>query len=402
MENRNKSFIKGALYGALIMLLIVTMGGCAWRFVSDRTQSPGSAAVKAESDSATDEKLKQLGELIDKNYLYSDDIDTKALQDGIYSGYVSGLGDPYTVYYNEEQTKDLMESTTGEYSGVGAVLTKDLTTGLVTIVNVYKDSPAEKAGLEDGDILYQVDDHEIADEDLTEIVSWIKGDEGTGVTLHVYRGDKLEKVECKAIRGVVEAQTVEYEMKDGGTGYIRVTEFDTVTYEQFKNALADLENQGMTGLVIDLRSNPGGNLDTAVDMLKLILPKGMIVSTKDKYGNTTEYSNEEDHEFKKPLAVLANQYSASAAEIFAGAVQDYGTGQIVGVTTYGKGIVQQLFDLGDGTCLKVTISEYFTPNGRNIHKKGITPDVEVKFTADENNKEADNQLDKALEVIKGE
>ena len=401
MENHNKSFIKGALYGALIMLLIVTLGGCAWRIVQNKGQSSDSAAVKAESDSATDEKLKQLGELIDQNYLYSDDIDAAALQDGIYSGYVSGLGDPYTVYYNEDETKDLMESTAGEYSGVGAVLSKDTSTGLIKILNVYKDSPAEKAGLEDGDILYQVDDHEITDEDLTEIVSWIKGEEGTDVTLYVYRGEKLEKVECTATRGIVEAQTVEYEMKDGSTGYIRVTEFDTVTYEQFKNALADLENQGMTGLVIDLRSNPGGNLDTAVDMLKLILPEGTIVSTKDKYGNTTEYTNEEDHEFDKPLVILVNQYSASASEIFAGAVQDYGVGEIVGVTTYGKGIVQQLFDLGDGTCLKVTISEYFTPDGRNIHKKGITPEVEVKFEADENDKEADNQLDKALEVIQG-
>lgn len=400
MENNNKNFIKGALYGALIMLFIVILGGGVWKVVSGMFHLAKSTAVQAESDDKTGAKLKALGELIDENYLYSDEIDEKALQDGIYSGYVNGLGDPYTVYYNEDETKDLLESTSGEYSGVGAVLTKNYTTGLVTIASVYKDSPAEESGLKANDILYQVDDHEIGDEDLTEIVSWIKGDEGTEVTLHVYRGDEYEEVACKATRRTIEAQTVEYEMKNNQIGYIRITEFDSVTYEQFKNALADLENQGMESLVIDLRSNPGGNLDTTVNMLKLILPKGTVVSTEDKYGNKEEYTNEEDSGFKKPLAVLVNQYSASASEIFSGAVQDYGVGEIVGVTTYGKGIVQQLIDLGDGTCLKVTISEYFTPSGRSIHKKGIVPDVEVEYAVNAEDENADNQLEKALEVVK--
>lgn len=400
MENNNKNFIKGALYGALIMLFIVILGGGVWKVVSGMFHLAKSTAVQAESDDKTGAKLKVLGELINENYLYSDEIDEKALQDGIYSGYVNGLGDPYTVYYNEDETKDLLESTSGEYSGVGAVLTKNYTTGLVTIASVYKDSPAEESGLKANDILYQVDDHEIGDEDLTEIVSWIKGDEGTEVTLHVYRGDEYEEVACKATRRTIEAQTVEYEMKNNQIGYIRITEFDSVTYEQFKNALADLENQGMESLVIDLRSNPGGNLDTTVNMLKLILPKGTVVSTEDKYGNKEEYTNEEDSGFKKPLAVLVNQYSASASEIFSGAVQDYGVGEIVGVTTYGKGIVQQLIDLGDGTCLKVTISEYFTPSGRSIHKKGIVPDVEVEYAVNAEDENVDNQLEKALEVVK--
>lgn len=395
----NKSFIKGALSGALIMLSVVSVGGCALRAVEKKILSKDSPAVQAEADDETEQKLKMIGELIDEQYLYSDEIKEKDLQDGLYSGYVSGLGDPYTVYYNEEQTNELFESTAGEYSGVGALLSQDLTTGLVTITGVYKDSPAEESGLKEGDILYQVDDKDVSGEDLTEVVSWIKGEEGTDVVLHVYRGVKHEAVECRATRRRIEAQTVEYSMKSENTGYIRITEFDSVTYEQFKNALTDLENQGMTGLVIDLRGNPGGNLDTTVDMLKLILPKGTIVSTKDKYGEEVEYTNDEDHKFTKPLAVLVNQYSASASEIFSGAVQDYGVGQIVGMTTYGKGIVQQIFDLQDGTSLKVTISEYFTPSGRSIHKKGITPDVEVEYKADPDNQDADNQLEKALEIV---
>ena len=399
--DHKKSFIKGALSGALIMLLIVILGSGVWKAATVRMAGGEAEAAQISAESETDKKLNMLSNVIDQYYLYGDDIDEKAMQDGIYKGYASGLGDPYTVYYNEEQTRDLLDSTTGEYSGIGAMMQQNYQTRQVTIGNIYKNSPAEEAGLKTGDILYQVDDHVIDQEDLSEIVSWIKGEEGTEVDLHVYRGENAEKVVCTATRRKIETQTVEYEMKEDQIGYLRILEFDTVTLKQFENALTDLENQGMKGLVIDLRSNPGGNLDTVVDMLRMILPEGTIVSTKDKDGNVIEEKNEEDHEFKKPLAVLVNQASASASEIFAGAVQDYGVGKIVGMTTYGKGVVQQLVNLGDGTCLKVTIAEYFTASGRSINKKGITPDVEVEYEADPDNEDADNQLDKAVEVVKG-
>ena len=397
--DHKKSFIKGALSGALIMLLIVILGSGVWKAATVRMAGGEAEAAQISAESETDKKLNMLSNVIDQYYLYGDDIDEKAMQDGIYKGYASGLGDPYTVYYNEEQTRDLLDSTTGEYSGIGAMMQQNYQTRQVTIGNIYKNSPAEEAGLKTGDILYQVDDHVIDQEDLSEIVSWIKGEEGTEVDLHVYRGENAEEVVCTATRRKIETQTVEYEMKEDQIGYLRILEFDAVTLKQFENALTDLENQGMKGLVIDLRSNPGGNLDTVVDMLRMILPEGTIVSTKDKDGNVIEEKNEEDHEFKKPLAVLVNQASASASEIFAGAVQDYGVGKIVGMTTYGKGVVQQLVNLGDGTCLKVTIAEYFTASGRSINKKGITPDVEVEYEADPDNEDADNQLDKAVEVV---
>ena len=397
--DHKKSFIKGALSGALIMLLIVILGSGVWKAATVRMAGGEAEAAQISAESETDKKLNMLSNVIDQYYLYGDDIDEKAMQDGIYKGYASGLGDPYTVYYNEEQTRDLLDSTTGEYSGIGAMMQQNYQTRQVTIGNIYKNSPAEEAGLKTGDILYQLDDHVIDQEDLSEIVSWIKGEEGTEVDLHVYRGENAEKVVCTATRRKIETQTVEYEMKEDQIGYLRILEFDAVTLKQFENALTDLENQGMKGLVIDLRSNPGGNLDTVVDMLRMILPEGTIVSTKDKDGNVIEEKNEEDHEFKKPLAVLVNQASASASEIFAGAVQDYGVGKIVGMTTYGKGVVQQLVNLGDGTCLKVTIAEYFTASGRSINKKGITPDVEVEYEADPDNEDADNQLDKAVEVV---
>lgn len=201
-------------------------------------------------------------------------------------------------------------------------------------------------------------------------------------------------------RRKVQVETVNYEMKADQIGYIRVTEFDTITYSQFKEAISDLEKQGMKGMVVDLRSNPGGNLNTVAEMLDLLLPKGTIVSTKNKNGREEKLTSDEKHQFKKPMAVLVDGYSASASEIFAGAIQDYGMGPIVGTTTYGKGIVQQVIGLGDGTSLKLTMAEYFTPNGRNIHKKGIEPDVKVKYEYDKEKPDADNQLDAALQEVK--
>ena len=205
-----------------------------------------------------------------------------------------------------------------------------------------------------------------------------------------------------AVRDTIQVQTVEYNMMEDQIGYISVSEFDDVTYDQFKNALETLEGEGMEGLVIDLRNNPGGNLSTVTDMLKLLLPEGTIVSITDKNGDTEEVTCDGSNEFTKPLAVLVNQYSASASEVFSGAIQDYGIGSIVGVTTYGKGVVQQLIDLGDGTCLKVTIAEYYTPSGRSINGVGVKPDVEAEYVYDAENPEADNQLETAVETVMAE
>jgi carboxyl-terminal processing protease len=358
----------------------------------------GNFGTESTSKSDVEHKLDRLNALIEKYYLYEDEIDKDALVEGIYSGYAGALGDPYTEYYDEQETKELFESTNGEFSGIGASMSKLQGTDEITIINVYKDSPAEKAGLKAGDILYKVDGKETAGYDLDTVVSWIKGEKGTSVVLSVLRDEK--EVEVTAVRDTIEVQTVVYEMEEDQIGYIAVSEFDSVTYHQFEAALEDLEAQGMRGLVIDLRNNPGGNFETVTDMLKLLLPEGVIVSTKDKNGNVEEVTCDGTNEFDKPLAVLVNQYSASASEIFSGAVQDYGVGKIVGMTTYGKGVVQQLMDLGDGTCLKMTIAEYYTPNGRSINGKGVEPDVEVEYEYDENNPEADSQLEKALEVVK--
>lgn len=396
-QKKKKGYGAGIVTGILATVLVSLLLLVGFRVI---TNTAGSYASGKVTEKEVSKKLNKLNALIDKYYLYEDEIDTDKLAEGIYSGYTSALGDKYTVYYDEDETKALMESTSGTFSGVGATLTKDADTGYATIVNVYEDSPAEKAGLKAGDILEKIDDHEVGDEQLDTVVSWIKGEKGTEVKITVLRDG--EELELTATRDTIEVKTVSYEMKENQIGYIRVSEFDTVTYDQFKEALDDLENQGMQGLIVDLRNNPGGSLDTVTNMLRLLLPEGTIVSTKDKNGKKDEITCDGTHEFKKPMAVLVNQYSASASEIFSGAVQDYGIAKIVGVTTYGKGVVQQLMDLGDGTCLKVTIAEYYTPNGRSINGKGVEPDVEVEYQYDEENPKADNQLDQALSTVQEE
>ena len=386
-----KSFVKGALFGALAMLLIAGLVSCGLKL--------GDSSREAVT-SETEEKIAELKKLIDKNYLH--DVDEEELQEGIYKGYISGLDDPYSVYYDEEETKSFYETTEGEYDGIGAVLSQNMDTGIITLVQIYDDSPAMKAGLQDEDILYKVDKEEVTGEDLTEVVSHIKGEKGTTVDITVLRGEENEEVTVTVTRDTIQAQTVEYRMLEDNLGYIAVSEFDSVTYDQYQQALEDLQNQGMQGLIVDLRNNPGGNLSTVCDMLDLMLPEGLIVYTEDKDGNRQEMTSDDEHQFNLPMTVLMNGNSASASEIYAGAIQDYGLGKIVGTQSYGKGVVQQIFDLKDGTCVKLTIAEYFTPNGRNINGEGITPDVEVEYEKDENNSDADNQLEKAMEILKSE
>ena len=398
-RRRKRRFGAGFAAGALSVLLI---GICAWGAIGIlRGGFPfGTYASGQVSENDVSAKLDLLNSLIDQYYLYEGEVDEDALAEGIYSGYTAALGDPYTEYYDREETAALMESTSGEFSGIGATMTQNTDGPGAVITAVYEDSPAAEAGLQTGDVISKVDGNDVSGMDLDSIVSLIKGEKGTEVKITVLRYG--QEIETAAVRDIIQMQTVDSVMLDDQVGYISVSEFDDVTYDQFKSALDSLEAQGMAGLVIDLRNNPGGNLDTVTDMLKLLLPEGPIVSITDKNGDTEEITCDGSNEFTKPLAVLVNQYSASASEVFCGAVQDYGIGSIVGVTTFGKGVVQQLMDLGDGTCLKVTIAEYYTPSGRSINGIGVEPDVEVEYVYDAENPEADNQLETAAETVRAE
>lgn len=387
-----KRFWQGALCGALAVLLGLGLVSCAGRL-------PFLGKEEAVSQE-TKEKLSGIQALIQKEYI--GEVDEDALQTGICQGYVGALGDPYSAYYDEEQTSALMETTQGEYGGIGVVLTQNLDTGVTAASSVYEDSPAMKAGMKDGDIIYQVEGRDVSGMDLEEISGNIKGEKGTTVEITVLRGETGEEVTLTITRDTIQAETVKTRMLEDEIGYLAISEFDSVTLEQYKEGLAELKTQGMEGLIVDLRGNPGGNLDTVCEILDLMLPEGLIVYTEDKDGNRQEFTSDEAQEVQVPLAVLVDGNSASASEIYAGAIQDYGIGQIVGTKTYGKGVVQTIYDLKDGTSLKLTVAEYFTPNGRNIDGEGITPDVEVTYQRNENDPEADNQLDRAVEALQDE
>ncbi|MBQ4057622.1 MAG: S41 family peptidase [Lachnospiraceae bacterium] len=348
----------------------------------------------------TNDKLEEIEELINENFYFEGDAEAK--QEGIIRGYLESLDDPYSVYYTEEEYASFMEDTGGEYVGVGIAVSQNIDTKVITVMQVF-DGPAKEAGILSKDVVTKVNGQDITTLDIDSVVDIIRGKEGTEVTITVYRASDAKEYDFTMPRQKVENPTVEYKMLDNNIGYIQVTNFYEVTGDQFIEGVESLKEQGMEGLIVDLRDNGGGLLDIAVDMLDYMLPEGKIVYTEDKDGNvTSEYTSDEKHQFTMPLVVLVNEYSASASEIFAGAVKDYGTGTIIGETTYGKGIVQRLFPLDDGSAVKLTIAKYFTPNGNDIHKVGVKPDVEVELDVEayrESDGEKDNQLDAAIECI---
>lgn len=405
-KNGNGSFWSGLFTGVLLSLLAAS-GIFTIKQVYNLYQLNAQATAETASQGEPEEivndnsmaKLRAIEETIE-TYYYKDDIEVQDMIDGMYEGVIASLGDRYSTYYTEEDVKQLMEETEGIYFGIGAYVGIDATTGLARISGVIEDTPAEAAGLRDGDIIYKVDDEDVQGLELTEVVSKIKGLEGTSVHLTMYREGESDYLEFDIERKKIESPTVQYEMYDGGVGYIQIVEFDDVTLDQFKDALAALREQGMKGLILDLRANPGGNLSTVTEIARQLLPEGLIVYTEDREGNRTEYSCDGAREFKQPLVVLINGYSASASEILAGAIKDYGTGTLLGTTTYGKGIVQRVLSMSDGTALKLTVSTYFTPKGNNIHGIGIEPDEVYEFDGEQYYDNGyDNQLERAKDIV---
>lgn len=405
MRNR-KSFWGGVLTGILAVALLaggIYLGNSAWLFYS-RTQNV-SVQETAESVSAnsvatqnTLNKLDVIEETIDKYYLES--VDEQTLENGIYKGMVESLGDPYSTYYAPDELEQIQEKTEGIYYGIGAYIGIDTETSLPRLTGIIDGTPAQESGLRAGDLIYQVDGTEVQGMELEQVTSLVKGEEGTAVHLTIIREGESDYLEIDVVRRQVESPTVNQEMLDDRIGYIQITEFDTVTLDQFTEALAVCRGKGMEGLILDLRGNPGGNLSTVCEIARQILPEGLIVYTEDKNGKRTEYSCDGEHEMTEELVVLVDANSASASEILAGAIKDYGIGTLVGTTTFGKGIVQRIISLTDGSAVKLTVSHYYTPNGNNIHEVGIEPDVEIAFDGDAYyNDGVDNQLQKAIEVM---
>jgi carboxyl-terminal processing protease len=365
------------------------------------TMTNGTAVSESSNtvlnDSSVLSKVGTLQSLIDKYSL--NEGDEESMIDGIYKGIIDSLGDVYSAYYTAEEYTALLESMTGTYKGIGITLQQDATTGIVTIVQVYEDGPAGRAGLQAGDAIYQVNGQDVTGQDIDQVVSWIK--ENDQVTISVARSGENDYITVDLTLEEIETQTVTYKMLEDNIGYIAVSQFEQVTEEQFIEAIDTLTEQGMTGLVIDLRNNPGGLYDTVVGMLDYILPEGLIVYTEDKNGDKEEQYSDDENQLDIPYSVIINGNSASASEIFAGAVKDFKTGTIVGTTSFGKGIVQDTIRLSDGSAVKLTVAKYYTPSGVNIHGTGITPDVEVELPSDVKTYggDDDTQLAAAIEAV---
>jgi carboxyl-terminal processing protease len=399
-------FFSGIFTGVLLSLLVAscifTVKQIYTTNQSKQASEVASADMAAPAEIVSDLTMSKLRAIEDAigTYYYKEDVDVQKMIDGMYEGVVTSLGDPYSTYYTQEDVQRLMEETEGIYYGIGAYVGMNADTGLAQISGVIEGTPAQEAGLRDGDIIYKVDDVDVQGMELSEVVSKIKGLEGTTVHLTLYREGENDYLQFDIERRKIESPTVNHEMFDNNIGYLQITEFDDITLDQFTEAMAVLRGQGMKGLVLDLRSNPGGNLSTVTEIARQMLPKGLIVYTEDREGNRTEYSSDGTKVFDLPLVVLVNGYSASASEILAGAIKDYGIGELVGTTTFGKGIVQRVLSLSDGTALKLTVSSYFTPKGNNIHGIGIEPDEVCEFDSDQYyNNGYDNQLERAKEII---
>ena len=369
---------------------------------------------KAYIPKAEYNKLKSVYEQFSKvlyveNYVkenYLRDVDNKKLIDGQLKGMLQSLEDPYSNYMTEEEFASLLQQTSGTYAGIGIVVTPG-EDNLITVVSPIEGTPGERAGIKSGDKIIRVDGKEFLAENMDEAVKIMKGEPKTKVTLTIMRHDKNgnnDIFDLEITREIIRLITVKSSIIDDNIGYIKITSFDDLTYKDFKTELDKLGRKKIKGLIIDLRNNPGGLLDRCAQITDELIGEGDIVYTETKSGQR-EYIKSNKSMVDYPLVILINGGSASASEILAGAIKDHGRGLLIGTTTFGKGVVQRIIDLTDGTGLKLTISEYFTPNGTNIHGVGIEPDIVVELPegVDEigvDNLKEDTQLQRAIEEIK--
>lgn len=406
-KRKKPGFAAGVVVGiaaAAVILVGGTFGICKAGNYQMVIGSKGASKVKNTKllDQDTVDKVDELTNYMD--LYYYEDYDVQDVQDGLLEGVVSGLGDKYSAYYTAEEYKEQQLSTSGTYYGIGAALAQDKDTMQVTITKIYEGTPSEEAGLKKDDVIVSADGTDATSMELTDFVKLIRGEEGTTVHLEIYRPSTEETLEFDVERKNVELPSVSSQMLENNIGYIQISEFQSKTAEQFESALSSLKDQGAQSLIVDVRGNGGGLVDSVVAILDDILPEGTVVYTEDKYGNRQDYTSSGDTYLDMPIAVLVDQNSASASEIFAGAIKDYNYGTLIGTKTFGKGIVQTVFSLPEGDAIKITTAKYFTPDGNYIHGVGIEPDIELEYQFmggenDEYSVDLDNQIQKAIEVL---
>ena len=347
-------------------------------------------------------KVIVLEKYLRENYLYNKDIKDENLEAGLLKGLVAGLGDPYSQYLTAEEMAKLSETTTGKFQGIGVIISPD-EDGTVTVISPIKGSPADRAGIESGDKILKINGKDFSAEKINEASKEMRGEKGTSVKILLLKKKNLKTEEVEIKREEIKIDSI-IKDKIGDLGYIGITMFDEETGKDFVKALNELTSEGVKGIILDMRGNPGGVVDAAVEIGDAILPKTSFVTLKDNKGEVVQDYKLDDKYNDIKMVVLVNEGSASASEILAGAIRDLDRAKIIGKKTYGKGVVQNVMSLPGGDGLKLTTSEYFTPSGKSINKKGIVPDIEVDLPDDVEGigidyKDTDTQLQKAIEVI---
>ena len=384
---------------AVFLTFMVTSISLYTYFVNNPISITSKSSSSSKDIAGTLQKYK---EIIDKYYL--GDVDEEKLKEGAIKGYIEGLGDPYTEYISADEMEDYLSDTMGNFVGIGIYMVKNTEKGKIQVLAPIKGSPAEKAGIQAGDLILTVDGVDYSADEMTIASNKIKGEEGTTVTIEVLRGTETKKYELK--REKVKVNQVEGKVLPNNIGYINFTSFDETTADDFKAKFEEINKQGIKSLIIDLRNNGGGIVDQALQIADYVADKDSVLLYEvDKNNKETVKKAKTDPIINMPIIILTNENTASASEILAGALKDLGKAKTVGTTTYGKGVIQQILKLSDGSGLKVTIEEYQTPNRSKIHKIGIAPDEEVKLPDSVTNvlnvtESEDTQLQKAIDMIK--
>ena len=358
--------------------------------------------IESSNDNQLTKSIKYVKTILDKYYLK--DIDEDKAVEGALKGYVESLGDPYTEYIPKDEMEDYKSDLMGNYVGVGIYMAQNTKDNTIVVLTPIKYSPAEEAGIQPGDIIKKINGVEYTGADMTAAANNIKGEEGSTVTLEIQRGQEIKTFELT--RKKITTNPVIAEKLENNIGYLEVTSFDEDTAENFKAKYEELKSQGITSLIIDLRNNGGGLVEQALKIADYIVPKGEdLLVTVDKDKNEKIERSEEDVLIDMPIVVLVNGNSASSSEILAGALKDLNEATVVGTTTYGKGVIQQLLTLRSGAGLKVTVEEYYTPNRTKINGVGIEPNEKVELPENVSNpllvqRDEDTQLQKAIEMLK--
>ncbi len=394
-----------AFFGAIFLIILtsianMTLGNLLSLPLGQKVLIPKETYEYYEDLGDKYGKLLTLSEYLTENYYQ--ELDQEELVEFAIKGMFQGVGDPYTSYMFEEEFTELMVRNQGSYGGIGVIITPG-DDGLVTVVSPIENTPGERAGILTGDRILAVDGEAVSGDKLDYAADIMKGDPGTDVVLSIWREGLGDAIDITLVREEIRLETVRSEVLENNIGYVRISMFDEKTAKDFKDHVKKLQAENVGGLIIDLRNNPGGLMDQCIKIADMVLGEQVIVYTENRHGER-EIEKSDKKQIDLPLVVLVNKGSASASEILAGAIKDGNRGKIVGTTTFGKGLVQQLKPLNDGTGFKYTISQYFTPNGNNIHGRGIEPHIVIELPEEIRNesdieRDQDIQLDKAIEIL---